>query len=162
MIYPATSSHWDEIQEIYAIARGFMAENGNPTQWENGYPSHHITQTDIERGQLFVYEEEGRIQGVFAMIHGDDPDYAVIDGSWCNDEPYVAIHRLASRREVRGVVSHCLRWALTQSDNIRIDTHKDNVPMQRALERLGFTQCGTIHILHDGTPRIAYQISITP
>lgn len=27
------------LQEIFAIARRFMAETGNPTQWEEDYPS---------------------------------------------------------------------------------------------------------------------------
>lgn len=160
MIYPATMSHWDEIQEIYAIARTFMAANGNPTQWGDGYPAHQVTRSDIQSGNLYLYQEAGRIQGVFALIPGSDPDYAVIDGAWLSDAPYSAVHRIASRGEIRGVVASCIRWTLTQADSIRIDTHADNLPMQRALERIGFTRCGTITIAHNGTLRTAYQIAV--
>lgn len=157
MIYPATLAHWDEIQEIYAIAREFMRQNGNPTQWEDWYPAHETTRDDITKGQLYLYEENGRIQGVFAHIEGDDPDYAVIDGAWLDDGSYAAIHRVASRGEVRGVVGHCIRWSLMQSRSVRIDTHADNIPMQRALTRLGFTKCGTITMAYNGTLRTAFQ-----
>jgi RimJ/RimL family protein N-acetyltransferase len=49
-----------------------------------------------------------------------------------------------------------LTWCLEQRGNIRIDTHDDNLPMQRALEKNGFVPCGRIWC-EDGTPRIAYQ-----
>ena len=38
----------------------------------------------------------------------------------------------------------------------QIDTHKDNIPMQRVLLRNGFVYCGIIH-LENGDERIAYQ-----
>mgnify|MGYP003296922186 CR=1 FL=1 len=40
--------------------------------------------------------------------------------------------------------------------NIRIDTHHDNVVMQRLLKKLGFQYCGIIH-LENGDPRLAFQ-----
>ena len=42
--------------------------------------------------------------------------------------------------------------------SIRIDTHKDNIPMQRALAKHGFIKCGIIH-LANGDERIAFQKS---
>ena len=38
-IIKANETHIPEILEIYTKARKFMKENGNPTQWEEGYPS---------------------------------------------------------------------------------------------------------------------------
>jgi len=89
------------------------------------------------------------------MIPGIDPTYVVIEGAWLDDAPYAAVHRVASRGEVKGLTDQILDWALEQHGNIRIDTHDDNIPMQRALARCGFTPCGRIWI-EDGTPRIAY------
>ena len=40
-------------------------------------------------------------------------------------------------------------------DNIRVDTHRDNIVMQRLVEKLGFSRRGIIYIA-DGTERIAY------
>lgn len=155
MIRNALPRDFEEIQEIYAIARGFMKTAGNPTQWGDTFPPVDMVEEDIREGLNYVVELEGRLQAVFAMIPGEDPTYVHIEGAWLNDAPYAAVHRVASRGEVKGLTGMILDWAMERYDNIRIDTHHDNKPMQRALEKAGFTPCGRIWI-EDGTPRIAY------
>ena len=156
MIRNARPSDWDDIMEIYAIARGFMKIAGTPTQWGDIFPPEDMVRNDIALQQNYVVELAGRVQAVFAMIPGVDPTYPVIEGAWLNDEPYAAVHRVASRGEVKGLTGRILDWALAQSPNIRIDTHDDNIPMQRALASAGFTPCGRVW-MEDGSPRIAYQ-----
>jgi len=155
MIRNARPEDWDDIMEIYAIARGFMKTAGNPTQWGDFFPPVEMVEEDIRLQQNYVVELDGRVQAVFAMIPGIDPTYVEIEGAWLDDAPYAAVHRVASRGEVKGLTDQILDWALEQHGNIRIDTHDDNIPMQRALARCGFTPCGRIWI-EDGTPRIAY------
>ena len=155
MIRNARPTDWEDIMEIYAIARGFMKTAGNPTQWGDTFPPEDMVRHDIEIQQNYVVELDGRVQAVFALIPGIDPTYVVIEGAWLNDEPYAAVHRVASRGEVKGLTDLILNWALEQYDNIRIDTHDDNVPMQRAILRNGFTPCGRVW-MEDGSPRIAY------
>lgn len=155
MIRNARPNDWDDIMEIYAIARGFMKITGNPTQWGDTFPPEDTVREDIRLQQNYVVELDGRVQAVFALIPGIDPTYVVIEGAWLNDEPYAAVHRVASRGEVKGLTDLILNWALEQYDNIRIDTHDDNVPMQRAILRNGFTPCGRVW-MEDGSPRIAY------
>ena len=155
MIRNARPNDWDDIMEIYAIARGFMKTTGNPTQWGDTFPPEDMVREDIQLQQNYVVELDGRVQAVFALIPGVDPTYVVIEGAWLNDEPYAAVHRVASRGEVKGLTDLILNWALEQYDNIRIDTHEDNVPMQRAITRNGFAPCGRVW-MEDGSPRIAY------
>lgn len=155
MIRNARPGDWDDIMEIYAIARGFMKTTGNPTQWGDTFPPEEMVREDIQLQQNYVVELDGRVQAVFALIPGVDPTYVVIEGAWLNDEPYAAVHRVASRGEVKGLTDLILNWALDQYDNIRIDTHEDNVPMQRAITRNGFAPCGRVW-MEDGSPRIAY------
>jgi hypothetical protein len=45
---------------------------------------------------------------------------------------------------------------LEDSGNIRIDTHRDNVPMLSLLDKSGFERCGIIY-LKNGDERIAFQ-----
>ena len=156
MIRNARPNDWDDIMEIYAIARGFMKITGNPTQWGDTFPPEDMVREDIRLQQNYVVELNGRVQAVFALIPGIDPTYVVIEGAWLNDEPYAAVHRVASRGEVKGLTDLILNWALEQYDNIRIDTHENNLPMQRCLAKNGFTRCGMIY-LEDGDSRIAYQ-----
>mgnify|MGYP005971236925 CR=1 FL=1 len=97
MIRRARPKDLEEILEIYAIARQFMKEAGNPTQWGDSFPPQQLIQEDIRLSQSYVCEREGRIQAVFAMIPGEDPTYREIQGAWLNDRPYCAVHRVASR-----------------------------------------------------------------
>lgn len=149
-------SDLSRILEIYDIARGFMRANGNPTQWIN-YPTYDVIQSDICDGLSYVCEDKNGICAVFVLFFGDDPTYRVITGGkWLDDNPYAAIHRVASDGTVKGITRHIFDYCKTRADNLKCDTHRDNIPMQRALEKNGFVRCGVI-FTHDGTERLAYQ-----
>ncbi len=146
----------NSICEIYSIARNYMRESGNPNQWKNNYPERELIVSDIKRGVSYVIEENNEILGVFAFIVGNDPTYKIIKGKWLNDNPYGTIHRIASNNKAKSILNYCLNFCKSKIDNIRIDTHKDNLIMQHLLEKHRFVKCGTI-FCSDGTPRIAYQ-----
>lgn len=156
-IRPARTEELSRIEEIYASARAFMREQGNPNQWRTQYPSLELLSADIAEKRLYVCEEEGELLGAFYFALGEDPTYRVIeDGAWLSDKPYGVIHRIAVAARGRGVASFCFSHCFSLCPNIRIDTHCDNLPMQRALEKNGFHRCGIIH-LENGDARIAYQ-----
>lgn len=156
-IRKATEEVLDEILKIYAHARKFMAQNGNPAQWGDSYPPPERVKQDIAEGKCHICVENGRILCVFYFAREEDPTYRVIrEGSWLNDEPYAVVHRIASAEGTKGAAFFCLNWAFEQTGNIRIDTHDDNKPMQGLLKKSGFRYCGRI-TLADGSPRIAYQ-----
>ena len=143
--------------EIYDNARLYMRENGNPTQWNNGYPNEEVLRDDIERDRLYVCEENGEILGVFCYFEGTDPTYTKIyDGEWLDEKHVGVMHRIAVALHRRGVASFCYDYCFNISKNIRIDTHRDNIPMQRSLVKNGFKYCGIIHLLN-GDERLAYQ-----
>ena len=157
MIRCATMEEWDEICAIYARAREYMRQTGNPNQWNNTSPALSTLEEDIRLQQLYLLEDAGGIQAVFALIPGDDPTYGYIEGSWLNDAPYAAIHRVASAGKRKGVLQECLDYCGAKHQNLRIDTHFDNKIMQHLLKKYGFHRCGTIY-LENGDPRIAYQL----
>ena len=156
-IRKATVEELSTIMTIYARAREYMRESGNPNQWKDSYPSEALIRADIEGGHCHVCVSMGEIYGVFCYFEGEDPTYRVIeDGAWLNADPYGVIHRIAVAKHSRGVASFCFAWALEHCGNLKIDTHADNLPMQNALAKNGFSRCGIIH-LENGDPRIAYQ-----
>ena len=156
-IRPALQTDLPAIRQIYATARHFMAANGNPDQWGDAYPSEEIIQNDLVQGHLYVCEADQEIAGVFCYFVGIEPDYLEIyEGSWCNDASYGVVHRLASDGKRKGIASHCLEYAFSQCDNLRIDTHRNNYPMQQLLSKNGFNRCCIVHCSHGGD-RIAYQ-----
>lgn len=159
IIRKAEISDLESILKIYETAREYMRKTGNPDQWGTDKPGVELLESDIQKGELFVGENEsGEIHFVFAFILGEDPTYAYIEnGNWPTDEEYGTIHRIASDGTVSGVVKTAVQYCRKTIRNIRIDTHKNNKTMQHVLEKLGFMKCGIIYI-EDGTPRIAYQL----
>lgn len=143
------------IEEIYGIARRFMEERGNPTQWGKHYPPRNLLTEDIEKGRLFVIRDAHDIHGVFFFWIGDDPTYEVIEGAgWRSGAPYGAIHRIASDGS-GGILKTAVAYCREKTGHLRMDTHRNNLVMQNALIRLGFQYRGQINT-DDGTPRLAY------
>lgn len=160
-IKKATIDELKQIIEIYQIAREFMKNNGNPTQWADSYPSKELIIKDIEKNQLYVgVDKNNCIHYVFTFFIGHEEHYDKIeDGRWLNNDVYGVMHRIASDGKIKGVFQSCADYCKEQINNIRIDTHKDNKKMQHVIEQNGFKRCGIIYV-EDGAERIAYQYVI--
>lgn len=157
MVREAMTQDLPVILGIYENARRFMADNGNPSQWKDGFPPESLLCEDISKRRLYVLEREGKICGAFAFIIGEDPTYRSIEeGHWMSNERYGTIHRLAKDGTERGIFSECLAYCEGIIQHLRIDTHEKNRVMQRLIEAHGFCRCGIIHVA-DGSPRIAYE-----
>ena len=153
-------THPDEVgilMEIYASAREFMRANGNASQWGGGYPSREILERDIADEQSYAVEENGEIVGTFFFKIGIDKTYLnIYDGEWINDNEYGVIHRIAMKYRGRGIASKIYDYCFSIIKSLRIDTHRQNIPMQNSLLKNGFKYCGVIY-LESGDERIAYQ-----
>lgn len=161
-IRPARPEDLPVLLEIFAHARTFMAQTGNPTQWTSAYPGADLMRQEIERGVCYVLEENARPEATFCYIPGPEPTYGEIyDGSWPDDAPYATIHRLASAGRVHGAAKMCIDWCAARGLPLRADTHADNHVMQHLLEKNGFMRCGTIFVA-EGNPRIAYTRTVPP
>ena len=155
-IRKSTMQDLEQIMALYADARQFMRENGNPDQWGDAYPARALIQADIGAGKSYVCIQEGELVATFYFAVEEEPTYRVIEqGAWQAGGPYGVVHRITAARNVRGAASYCLGWCYGQCGNIRIDTHRKNLPMQRCLRRNGYQYCGVIHIA-DGSERIAF------
>lgn len=144
------------VMAIYDVARAFMREHGNATQWPVGTPSAEQLATDIAAGGSYVCEEDGRVVATFAFLSGPDSSYDVIeDGQWRSDVPYAVLHRVASDGTTHGVAAAMFAFAKERVDHLRIDTHQDNLPMQGAIAKAGFERAGIVYV-SDGTPRVAF------
>lgn len=160
-IRTATTADLARVEEIYAIAQRFMVASGNPNQWGPGFPGRRALEGDVATGALRVWVgADGVPVGCFALLEGPDPTYArIYDGSWVDDGPYLVVHRFAAAVQGRGVGSAMMDWALARARErglaLRVDTHRDNGPMQGLIRSRGFSYCGVIH-LADGSERIAF------
>lgn len=152
----ATPDDFEQIMEIYRYAQNYMIQAGNPTQWGHSYPDASLIHSDIQANACKVIYDENGIHGAFALFDGVDPTYNYIEnGTWLNDEPYITIHRIASDGQVHGVFQCVVTYCKSISSNVRIDTHADNITMQRLIEKNEFVKCGIIYV-KNGSPRLAY------
>ena len=160
LIRKATLEDTPVLLEIYDRARKFMASTGNTNQWTNGYPSKEILTDDILKSEMFVLEDEDGIQASFVFYCGIDPCYTKIyDGQWLNNEPYGVIHRIATRGLKKHMADYILEYCSSKIDNIRMDTHVNNKPMQNFMIRHGFKHVGTIY-LKNGQSRLAFHCNL--
>ena len=147
------------IMGIYRTAQDYMISAGNATQWGHSFPPAELIQQDIQSGICHLIVDDSTIHGVFALCEAEEPTYREIhDGAWLNDDPYVTIHRIASDGIAHGIFHAAVEFAKEQAANIRIDTHENNLTMQKLIEKYGFVRCGTIFV-RDRSPRIAFQWS---
>ena len=161
-IRKTTENDLSQIMKIYARARDFMKQHGNPNQWGlTNWPPEDLIRRDISCGDSYVcVDDRGQVIGTFYYIFGNniEPTYREItDGTWADPTPYGVVHRLASDGSEKGIGEFCLNWAYRKSEHMRIDTHGDNIVMQNLLKKLGFRHCGTIYVEEDEYPRLAYE-----
>lgn len=143
--------------ELADRARLTMRSCGNMNQWINGYPSKEVFENDIAHGHSYVMEESRQVVATFAFIPSPEPTYnKIYQGQWLNEAPYYVIHRIAGSPSRKGCLKEIIDYCFSLTDNIRIDTHRDNVIMRHMLKKLGFTYCGIIY-LADGAERLAFQ-----
>lgn len=154
----------EEIMEIYAQAREFMKKTGNPNQWGlTSWPPRALIEKDIQQKKSYVLIDQDAIQAVFFYDYGKDIEDTykeITDGAWLSDAPYGVVHRIASAHRSKAAGETCIRWALQQCHNVRIDTHADNKIMQHVLQKIGFHYCGIIYVHEDRDPRYAYQLEV--
>ena len=154
-------SKLDDLAAILALiedGRRIMRSDGNMHQWSGGSPSAALIKKDIENGNSYLCLEDGKAIGTFAFIPGPDATYfKIVDGAWMDDKkPYYVIHRMASTPDSHGIFGAVMDYCFQLTDNIRIDTHRDNHIMQHNLLKHGFHYCGIIYLLN-GDERLAYQ-----
>ncbi|MEE8808385.1 MAG: GNAT family N-acetyltransferase [Lactimicrobium sp.] len=155
-----TREDLDAVMKIYAQAKKWMKEAGNP-QWQGNYPAKEDIEKDMAAHGSYVLVDDGVIVATTAILFGDDPHYRKIEGKWLNDEPYGVIHRTAVAGRGKGYGSVLIQYAQKQAMergifNLRMDTHEKNANMRHLMEKNGFVWCGTVW-MDDGSPRMAGQ-----
>lgn len=153
----------DEVMVIIEEAREFLKKQGLD-QWQNGYPNRETIENDIKVGDSYVWLEENKVIGTAAISFDGEPTYEKIyEGVWKSDQPYGVIHRMAVSSLAKGTglaVKMMEDAEIICLDNeihsIKVDTHEDNIPMQKLLKKIGYVYCGVIY-LSDGAKRIAFE-----
>lgn len=153
----------DKIMLIIKQAQDYFKEN-NIDQWQNNYPNTETIRNDIRNNESYVLIKDGEIVATTALSFNGDSNYDhIYDGKWLSNDKFAVIHRIAVDNTYKGlglsseiikmVEKICLE---KEVHSIKIDTHADNLSMQKLLKKNDFKYCGVIYV-SDGTPRVAFE-----
>ena len=163
----AKISDLEQIVDIIEEAKKYLKE-AKVDQWQNGYPEKNDLRKDIEGGNSYVLVNENDVLATTVIsLKGESTYNSIFHGQWVTEEEYMVMHRVAVHSNYKGkglfkeLIKEAAKIALSNNIlSIKIDTHKDNVSMQKALCNNNFEKCGLIY-LEDGSERIAFELVLS-
>jgi len=153
------------IMKIIDDAQKYLAQL-KIDQWQDGYPTEEQILIDINNNDSYVViDDAGKVMCTTVFTTKKEPTYQNVDGNWLTkeDAKYGVIHRLAVSENFRG--HGIAKFIFDECENklnemnvcsMRIDTHRDNVGMQKMLKKRGYIYCGIIY-LDSGDERLAFE-----
>lgn len=159
----AKISDLDQIVEIIELSKKYLKET-KVDQWQDGYPSKEDLRRDIESGNSYVLTNKDEIVATTVIsLEGESTYNSIFNGEWITNDEYIVMHRVAvhDKYKGKGIFKELIKGAESLALNkgissIKIDTHRDNISMQRAVVKNNFKRCGIIY-LEDGSERIAFE-----
>ncbi len=163
IVRKGSSADLDGIARIYNEIHD-EEENGTVTTgWVRGvYPVRATAEAALQRGDLFVMEEDGRIYGA-AMINQIQV-YAYANGKWKHavpDSEVCVMHTLviSPKASGRGLGKQFLRfyenYALENGmPELRIDTNERNTRARAMYRKLGYEEIGIEPTSFNGIPDV--------
>lgn len=159
----AKISDLDQIVEIIELSKKYLKET-KVDQWQDGYPAKEDLRRDIESGSSYVLTNKDEIVATTVIsLDGESTYNSIFNGEWITNEDYIVMHRVAvhDKYKGKGIFKELIKEAEVLALNkgissIKIDTHRDNISMQRAIVKNDFKKCGIIY-LEDGSERIAFE-----
>jgi predicted GNAT family N-acyltransferase len=153
----------NDVMNIIRQAQVYFKELGI-NQWQNDYPNVEIINNDIDNENSYVLLKDNNIVATAAVSFEGEKTYdSIYEGQWISNKEYAVIHRIAvnnnykglgiSSKIIRNVEQLCLKKSVY---SIKVDTHEENLSMQKMLKKNQFQYCGVIY-LEDGSKRIAFE-----
>lgn len=150
------------IMELIGEAQEYFRNKGID-QWQNGYPNPESIMNDIALEHSFVLEKDAEVVATAMISFDGELTYDQIDGEWLTDQPYVVVHRVAVKTDLKGQnlageIFDCAEQMCRERgiSSFRVDTHEENLSMQRVLAKRGFHYCGVITVSY-GAARMAFE-----
>lgn len=142
----------EDIKSIMEIIRETIIEMnryGN-VQWNSDYPAEKDFLNDIEKKDLFAYEEKEKVCGIVCVNFIEPEEYKNID--WSLNKKALVLHRMAiavSERK-KGIGTALMNFAEQYAkekniDYLKTDTYSINDKMIRLFEKCGYKKTGTMH-----------------
>jgi len=117
--------------------------NQGSKQWDEHYPAEADYLRDIERDELFVFEENGTVLGVCSISKRGHKEYHEIN--WSTNDPTWTLKRMAvdPNQHGRGIADQLIQFAQKLAKqagvyHLNTDTYSENQHAKRLFQRHGF------------------------
>lgn len=154
----------EDIREFMQIIKDTIAEmrTYNNTQWDENYPQEKDFISDIQRGNLYVAEREGKLVGFVCINKVEPVEYNGLN--WSLNEVCMVVHRMAVNPNYRriGIGTELMKFAdeLALEHNIRYlktDTYSINTKMNALFKKCGYNLVGEMSFLGKEKPFYCYE-----
>ena len=164
MIRKATHSDIDAIVHIYNKVLDLEEQGELTIGWQRGvYPTRATALQAIERGDIFVNEQAGKLLAAAIINHQQMPTYA--KGHWAvaaNDDEVMVLHTLVVDPDCAGrgigteFVDYYEHYAKAQgAKDLRMDTQAKNTAARALYHRLGYKEVGIVPCAFNGIPGVS-------
>lgn len=144
------------ISELAKVVRADMWNNGLK-QWTDNYPAYENFYQDYTNKGLYVLVEDELIIGSASIFVENEVAYQEV--VWEKDKSLV-VHRIMvdPARQGKGYGKQLIEFALSMAqqggfDSVKIDTHPDNLKMQKLLKSMNFNYRGYLFSIN----RLAFE-----
>lgn len=159
----AVASDVDRINEIYEKILAAGESGRDVVGWvRGGYPTRDTALLALDRGDLFVYEEDGPVEASGIINQKQMDSYA--QGAWkiaAAPKEVMVLHTLVVDPEASGrgiahaFVSFYEQYARDAGCRVlRIDTQEKNAPARSLYHKLGFSEADILDCDFNGIPGI--------
>lgn len=154
----------EDIKNVMEIIKETIVEMhsyGN-YQWDENYPQEKDFLDDIQKGDLFVIEREGKLVGFVCINKVEPVEYNGLN--WSLNDDAMVVHRMAVNPAYRknGIGTELMKFAdeLALKNNIsylKTDTYSLNSKMNRLFEKCGYKLVGEMSFLGKEKPFYCYE-----
>jgi ribosomal protein S18 acetylase RimI-like enzyme len=158
MIRHADIKDLDRLNQMAETIRNQMKESGL-SQWVGHYPNKDVFNDDLKKQGLYVFVDENKVIGSISILEENDPPYKAIQ--WHRNHSLV-IHRLMvdPKHQKQGVgmalFEHAIALTQNKYQSLKVDTHPDNLKMQKLILKMGFEYMGYLSSIN----RLAYELIV--
>ncbi len=153
MIRKATKNDIDGIVAIYNKVLDLEEEGLASIGWQRGvYPTRDTALLALQRSDLFVYEQEGKIEATAIINHKQMDSYA--KGNWhveASDDEVMVLHTLvvdpgcSGRGIGKTFVAYYEEYARQEGcKDLRMDTQAKNKAARNLYHHLGYEEIGIV------------------
>lgn len=154
----------EDIKDIMQIIKETIEEmrSYSNTQWDENYPKEEDFTSDIEKGELFVVDRDGKLAGFVCINKIEPAEYGGL--SWSFNGAAMVVHRMAVNPNYRrsGVGTELMKFAddFALKNNIKhlkIDTYSINAKMNDLIVKCNYNFVGEIYLLGREKPFFCYE-----